>query len=86
MQIVYQLIAGTCTAAFIAVVFYLLVFWQNPDVPVSTGFILGVGLTIYGIYRMVKAKTRSKRSDAHVLYICRTFVDTIHLHFMYHTF
>lgn len=61
------MIAGLFTAIFIAIVSYLLVFWQYPDVPFQVGYILGAALAIYGICRLIKAKTENTKGDARIL-------------------
>lgn len=63
MQTAYQLIASVYTVVFIAIVYYLLVLWQYPAVPLTTGYILGPVIAISGISLSIKAKAKEEMHE-----------------------
>lgn len=65
----YTGIAGFLTAVFIATVYYLLVLFQFPQVPLASGYWLGAFVAIFGVIKLYVAKTDGQKSDAKVIMI-----------------
>ncbi|MFA8438085.1 hypothetical protein [Pueribacillus sp. YX66] len=63
----YTSIASLLTAVFIATVYYLLVLFQFPQVPLSSGYWLGAFVIIVGVIKLFVAKTDGQQSDAKVI-------------------
>lgn len=63
----YTSIASFLTAVFIATVYYLLVLFQFPQVPLSSGYGLGAVVTTVGVITLTVAKTNGQKSDAKVI-------------------
>lgn len=74
MQFVYQAIAGALAATFIAVVYYLMVLWQFPQVPLTSGYWLGASVMLVGMISIRRAKTISKRTDGQVIVVASVLV------------
>ncbi|PWA12186.1 hypothetical protein DCC39_07055 [Pueribacillus theae] len=65
----YQLVAGMMTAVFIATVYYLLILFPFPMISLSSGYLLGLIVLLFGLYRMMVARTKGKKTDAKVIII-----------------
>ncbi len=65
----YTGIAGFFTAVFIAAVYYLIVLFQFPQVPLSSGYALGIVVIVLGMMKRFFAKTKGQKSDSKVLIV-----------------
>lgn len=65
----YTGFASILTAIFIATVYYLLVLFQFPQVPLSSGYWLGLFVLIFGMVKYFFSKTNGQKSDSKVLII-----------------
>jgi len=67
--LLYITVASFIMALFIATVYYLLVLFQFPSVPLSSGYWLGLFVLIFGMIKYLFSKTNGQKSDSTVLVI-----------------
>ena len=65
----YITVASFIMALFIATVYYLLVLFQFPSVPLSSGYWLGLFVLIFGMIKYLFSKTNGQKLDSTVLVI-----------------